>query len=159
MTRLTEALISAVIGFWHAMGAFHTAVLRIMDLSRSIGRSDGDARPTPYSALSTSSGHQRLAAWFALGALCAGVAPWTATLMALVPPALWEIAQYRRQPGVKFLRDGLLYDGSSYLVGAWSVPYVIGGAVAGNLTEWAVATAAIVVVSAVVTLAQGRVPE
>jgi hypothetical protein len=142
-----------------ALDGASAVVERLTWLLSDTGRSDGDARPTPYSALSTSSGHQRLAAWFVLGALCAGVAPWTATLMALVPPALWEIAQYRRQPGVKFLRDGLLYDGSSYLVGAWSVPYVIGGAVAGNLTEWAVATAAIVVVSAVVTMAQGRAPE
>jgi hypothetical protein len=160
MTRLTEALISAFIGFWHAMGAFYTAVLRIMDLARSIGRSDGDARPTPWGAANTSLSHEAIGLWTALGLLTIGAPGWAAGVGAVALWAgAWEARQYLATPTVRTLRDWVLGDAPSYAIGALAAAVLIGDAVSGRWAEWLALTLLVVLWPVVVAGIFGRVPK
>jgi hypothetical protein len=137
-----------------------TALTRLRWLLSSVGRSDGNARPTPYGAANTALSHEAIGLWTALGFLALG-APWWASIgytLALWAGA-WEARQYLATPTVRTLRDWLLGDAPSYAIGALAAAVLIGDAVSGRWVEWIALTPLVVLWPAVVAAIFGRVPK
>jgi hypothetical protein len=132
---------------------------RLRWLLSETGRSDGDARPTPYGAAATSMAHLAIGLWTALGFLSMG-APWWAAIGYSIAlwGGLWEARQYLAAPTVRTRRDWLLGDAPSYAIGAVAAAVLIGDAVAGRWVEWLALTPVVVFWPGAVGLIFGRVP-
>jgi hypothetical protein len=151
---------------WHddrriiaALDGASAVVERLASLLSDTGRSDGDARPTPYGAANTSLSHEAIGLWTALGFLSMG-APWWAAIgytLALWAVA-WEARQYLATPTTRTLRDSLLGDAPSYAVGAVAAAVLIGDAVDGRWVEWLALTPLVAFWPGAVGLIFGRVP-
>jgi hypothetical protein len=137
-----------------------TAILaRLRLLLSETGRSDGDARPTPYAAANTSLSHEAIGLWTALGFLSTGAPAWAAGVGAVALwGGLWEWRQYLATPTTRTLRDSLLGDNPSYAIGAVAAAVLIGDAVAGRWVEWLALTPLVVLWPGAVGLIFGRVP-
>jgi hypothetical protein len=133
---------------------------RLRWLLSSVGRSDGDARPTPYGAANTALSHMAIGMWTALGPLTVGAPAWAAGVGAVALWAgAWEARQYLATPTVRTLRDWVLGDSPSYAIGALAAAVLIGDAVAGRWAEWLALTPLMVLWPVVVAAIFGRVPE
>jgi hypothetical protein len=132
---------------------------RLRWLLSETGRSDGDARPTPYAAAATSMAHLAIGLWTALGFLSMG-APWGAAIGYTIAlwGGVWEARQYLAAPTVRTRRDWLLADAPSYAIGAVAAAVLIGDAVAGRCVEWLALTPLVVFWPGAVGLIFGRVP-
>jgi hypothetical protein len=133
---------------------------RLRWLLSETGRSDGDARPTPYAAAATSMAHLAIGMWTALGFLSMG-APWWAAIGYTIAlwGGVWEARQYLAAPTVRTRRDWLLADAPSYAIGAVAAAELIGDAVAGRWVEWLALTPVVVLWPGIVGAAFGRVPQ
>jgi hypothetical protein len=136
------------------------ALARVRWLLSSVGRSDGDTRPTPYGAANTSMSHEAIGIWTALGLSTVWVPAWAAGVGAVVLWAgAWEARQYLATPTVRTRRDWLLGDAPSYAIGGLAAAVLIGDAVAGRWPEWLALTPLLVLWPVVVAAIFGRVPE
>lgn len=133
---------------------------RLRWLLSNVGRSDGNARPTPYGAANTSLSHEAIGIWTALGLLTIWMPAWAAGVGAVALWAgAWEARQYIATPTVRTLRDWLLGDAPSYAIGALAAAVLVGDAVAGRWAEWLALTLLVVLWPAVVAAIFGRVPK
>jgi hypothetical protein len=137
-----------------------TALTRLRCLLSSVGRSDGNARPTPYGAANTSLSHEAIGLWTAIGFLTFGAPAWAAVVGAVALWAgAWEARQYLATPTVRTLRDWVLGDAPSYAIGSLAAAVLIGDAVSGRWAEWLALTLLVVLWPVVVAAIFGRVPK
>jgi hypothetical protein len=133
---------------------------RLTWLLGSTSRTDALDRDTPYAAANTALSHEAIGLWTALGLLTLWAPPWAAVaLSAALWCGAWEARQYIAAPRVRTLRDWLLGDGPSYVVGAVAAAVLVGDAVAGRWLEWLALTPLVVLWPGIVGVAFGRVPE
>jgi hypothetical protein len=160
MTWDDRRIMAALDGASAVVERLHDALRPLPDRLRSMltetTRTDAVEIVSPYSAARTSYAHKAIALYFTLGALCASIPWWAAILLTLSICAAWEYVQNVREPGTRTLRDSILFDGGSYLVGSGAIAYIAGDLLAGRFWEWLQAAPSVVLYAGIVGITQGR---
>jgi hypothetical protein len=131
---------------------------RLRALLSDVSRSDGGARPTPYSVANTSMSHTAIGLWSTLGGMAAGLSPLGAVALAVAAwGGWWEARQYMADRTTRTRRDWLLGDLPSYALGAVSAAWLIGAGINGAWIAWLALTPAVVAMPVIQAAIFGRV--